>query len=40
MKLYTAFDLHSSNSYPAIIDGQGSGFIKKKMANDPELIMP
>ncbi len=39
MKLYTAFDLHSSNSYLAIIDEQGQRIHKRKLANDPELIL-
>lgn len=39
MKLYTAFDLHSSNSYLAIIDEQGQRVHKKKLANDPEIII-
>lgn len=39
MKLYTAFDLHSSNSYLAIIDKTGRRVYKKKLANDPESIL-
>ncbi len=39
MKLYTAFDLHSSNSYLAIIGEQGQRVHKRKLANDPELIL-
>jgi transposase len=39
MKLYTAFDLHSSNSYLAIIDEKGQRVHKKKLANNPDLII-
>lgn len=39
MRLYTAFDLHSSNSYLAIIDEQGQRIHKKKLANDPAIIL-
>lgn len=39
MKLYTAFDLHSSNSYLAIIDKSGKRIYKKKLANEPEIIL-
>jgi transposase len=39
MKLYAGFDLHSSNSYLAIIDGKGKRVCKKKLRNDPDLIL-
>ena len=39
MKLYTAFDLHSTNSYLAIINEKGERVFKKKLANDPEKIL-
>lgn len=39
MKLYTAFDLHSTNNYLAIIDKNGKRVFKKKMPNDPEEIL-
>jgi len=39
MKLYAGFDLHSSNSYLAIIDEKGKRVYKKKLRNDPELIL-
>ncbi len=38
MKLYAAFDLHSSSSYLGIIDESGSRIFKKKLPNDPEVI--
>jgi len=38
MKLYAAFDLHSSNSYLGIIDESGSRVFKKKLPNDPEVV--
>jgi hypothetical protein len=38
MKLYAGFDLHSSNSYLAIIDEKGKRVFKKKLRNDPDLI--
>jgi transposase len=39
MKLYAGFDLHSSNSYLAIIDEKGKRVYKKKLRNDPDLIL-
>ena len=39
MKLYTAFDLHSTNSYLAIINERGERVFKKKLTNDPEKIL-
>ncbi len=38
MKLYTGFDLHSTNSYVGIIDEDGKRVWKKKLRNDPSLI--
>lgn len=38
MKLYTGFDLHSTNSYVGIIDEDGRRVWKKKLRNDPSLI--
>lgn len=38
MKLYTGFDLHSNNSYVAIINEDGKRIFKKKLPNDPMLI--
>ena len=37
--LYAAFDLHSSNSYLAIIDEEGKRVFSRKLPNDPELIV-
>ncbi len=39
MKLYTGFDLHSTNNYLAIIDEKGKRVYKKKLRNDPENIL-
>ncbi len=39
MQLYTAFDLHSNNSYLGIIDENGKRIYKRKLANDPALIV-
>jgi transposase len=39
MRLYTGIDLHSSNSYLAIIDETGKRVFKKKLPNDPEQIL-
>jgi transposase len=38
MKLYTAFDLHSNNSYLGIIDKNGKRIFKRKLRNDPAMI--
>ena len=39
MQLYTAFDLHSNNSYVGIIDENGKRVYKRKLANDPDVII-
>ena len=39
MRLYTGFDLHSSNNYLAIIDEKGKRVYKRKLRNDPESIL-
>jgi transposase len=39
MGLYTGFDLHSSNSYVGIIDEDGKRIWKRKLRNDPSLIL-
>jgi transposase len=39
MKLYTAFDLHSNNSYLGIIDENGKRIYKRKLPNDPAVII-
>lgn len=39
MRLYTAFDLHSNNSYLAIITEKGERVFKKKLPNDPDKIL-
>jgi transposase len=37
--LYTAFDRHSNNSYLGIIDESGKRVFKRKLQNDPEMIL-
>jgi len=39
MGLYAGFDLHSSNTYVGIIDEDGKRLWKKKLKNDPSLIL-
>lgn len=39
MRLYTAIDLHSTGNYLAIIDDEGNRVFKKKLPNDPDLIL-
>ena len=38
MKLYSGIDLHSSNSYLAIIDENGKRIFKEKLPNDITVI--
>jgi transposase len=39
MRLYTAIDLHSNNSYLGIIDENGKRVFKRKLPNDPAVII-
>jgi len=39
MRLYTGFDLHSSNTYLGIEDEDGKRLFKKKLPNDAEIIL-
>lgn len=39
MKLYSGFDLHSNNCYLGIIDESGKRIFKRKLDNEPELIL-
>lgn len=39
MRLYTGFDLHSSNSYVGIIDENAKRVFSRKLPNDPAVIM-
>lgn len=39
MKLYAAFDLHSSNSYLAVMDEEGKRQLQKRLNNDPDAIV-
>jgi hypothetical protein len=38
-KLYGAFDLHSTNNYLAIIDGNDKRLYKKRLPNYPDVIL-
>ncbi len=39
MQLYSGFDLHSNNTYIGIVDEDGKRLMKKKVDNDPDLIL-
>ena len=39
MKLYTSFDLHSSNSYLEILYEISKRVFKKKLLNNPQTIL-
>jgi predicted NBD/HSP70 family sugar kinase len=39
MALCTGFDLHSTHTYVGIIDEDGNRIRKKKLRNDPNLII-
>jgi transposase len=39
MKLYTSFDLHSNNSFLGIKNENGKPVFRKKLSNDPEVIL-
>ena len=39
MALYGGIDLHSSSSYFGIIDGKDKRVLKKKLRNEPQLIL-
>ena len=39
MELYGAFDLHSNNNYLGIIDSNDKRIYKKKLPNDPQIIL-
>ena len=39
MKLYSGFDLHSNNCYLGIIDEDGKRIFKKKLNNEPDVIL-
>ena len=39
MRLYTAFDLHSNNVYLGIIEENGKRVFKRKLPNDPAIII-
>lgn len=39
MRVYGAFDLHSSSSYLAMVDESGKRLYKEKIPNDPDLIL-
>ena len=39
MKLYAGSDLHGNNNYLGIIDKQGKKVFKKRLPNDPQVIL-
>ena len=39
MELYAAFDLHSNNNYLAIIDNKDTRLYKRKLPNQPDVIL-
>jgi len=39
MKLYGAFDLHSNNNYFGIIDAKDKRIFKRKLKNDPQIVL-
>ena len=39
MELYAGSDLHGNNNYLGIIDQQGKERYKKKLPNDPQVIL-
>jgi transposase len=39
MAVYAGIDLHSTNSYVAVVDGEGKKVYKKKLSNDGALIL-
>lgn len=39
MKLYGAIDLHSNNSYLGILDENGNRYFKKRLDNEPDMIL-
>jgi len=38
-RLYTGSDLHGNNSVMGIVDGEGKRIFKKKVPNDPQLVL-
>jgi len=39
MEVYAGIDLHANNSYLGVLDADGKRFFKKKVPNDPEMIL-
>lgn len=39
MKLYTAFDVHATNSVVGVLDGDGKRIMVKRLRNDPQEVM-
>lgn len=39
MRYYTAFDLHANNSYAGVIDEAGRKVDRKRLPNDPAIIL-
>ena len=38
-KLYAGYDLHSNSNFVGIVDEQGKRIFKKRVANEPQLIL-
>jgi hypothetical protein len=39
MELYSGIDLHSNNLTTAIMDETGKRILKKRLINDPEIVL-
>ena len=39
MKLYAGSDLHSNNNFLGIMDEQGKKIFKKRLPNDPRVVL-
>ena len=39
MELYCGIDLHSNNLMAAIMDGTGKRILKKRLINDPQIVL-
>jgi len=39
MRVYAGFDLHANNNYLGVVDANGKRLFRKKLPNDPEMIL-
>ena len=39
MQVYAGIDLHANNNYLGVVDANGKRILKKKLPNDPEVIL-